>query len=161
MRQVQISPSGHMSNNAEETVRFGHELAQSLRGGDMVLLRGEIGAGKSVLARGIGEALGVSGWRGSPTFTLVNEYSTSPRLVHVDLYRLSAPDLGDIGLDEYADPETVLVIEWADRAAWFLGNLAEREPIWIDVVIRGADLRELVIHPRSRAEPAFAGESAA
>lgn len=112
-------------------------MGSNLAGGDVILLRGSLGAGKSVLARGIADALGVKEWRGSPTFTIVNEYDTTPALYHVDLYRLSRAEIEDLGLEEYVRPDSLTVVEWADRAADYLVELAERPPVWIDIAFVG------------------------
>jgi tRNA threonylcarbamoyladenosine biosynthesis protein TsaE len=87
-----------------------------------VLLYGELGAGKTVLVRGMGGALGVGDKVRSPSFTLINEYDAGdggPLLVHADLYRLEEPAAVDaLGLDEYLlSPDTVLLVEWPERWA--------------------------------------------
>jgi tRNA threonylcarbamoyladenosine biosynthesis protein TsaE len=111
------------SRTANETQAVGAELATALRGGDVILLWGDLGAGKTTLAQGIARGLGVAGPVQSPTFTLIAEYPApmlgpEGQLVHVDLYRLDGTaDLATIGLDEYFDrPASVTVIEWPDRA---------------------------------------------
>jgi tRNA threonylcarbamoyladenosine biosynthesis protein TsaE len=99
-----------------ETAAAGEQLAQALGPGDVVLLSGELGAGKTAFVRGLARALGVSQEEvTSPTFTLVHEYR-APGIVlfHVDLYRLSPPEVDDLGLDEMMG-EGILAIEWPDR----------------------------------------------
>lgn len=96
----------------EQMERFGHELAKQLRAGDLVLLEGNLGAGKTTLTRGIGEALGASGTVQSPTFVLARTHKTTlgPNLVHVDAYRLSsAVELDDLDIDY---ERSIVVIEW-------------------------------------------------
>jgi tRNA threonylcarbamoyladenosine biosynthesis protein TsaE len=96
----------------EQMEQFGHELAKHLRAGDLVLLEGNLGAGKTTLTRGIGEALGASGTVQSPTFVLARTHKTAtgPKLVHVDAYRLSsALELDDIDIDF---ERSIVVIEW-------------------------------------------------
>ena len=96
---------------------FGAALAGMLRPGDTVLLRGDLGAGKTVLTRGIGRAMGVRGAMPSPTFTLLTPYRTQVPLYHYDLYRISDPDEFEAaGLDEYIASDGVAVIEWPDNA---------------------------------------------
>lgn len=132
---------------------MGRYLATTLQGGDIVLLYGPIGAGKSVFARGIAEGLGADRWRGSPTFTLVHEYSTQPALYHLDLYRLSSGEVPDLGLEDYARPDAVMVVEWADRAQELLHALGRRV-IDVEIDHAGQDTREVHIHPSGAAPPA-------
>jgi tRNA threonylcarbamoyl adenosine modification protein YjeE len=96
----------------EQMEQFGNELAKQLRAGDLVLLEGNLGAGKTTLTRGIGEALGASGTVQSPTFVLARTHKTAtgPKLVHVDAYRLSsAVELDDLDIDF---ERSIVVIEW-------------------------------------------------
>ncbi|MBQ7220642.1 MAG: tRNA (adenosine(37)-N6)-threonylcarbamoyltransferase complex ATPase subunit type 1 TsaE [Synergistaceae bacterium] len=100
-----------MSHSESETRELGRKLGENIEAGLCVLLYGDLGAGKTVLVRGVGEALGISGVR-SPSFTLINEYETASGLViHADLYRLD--DASSLGLEEYED--SVLFVEWPDR----------------------------------------------
>jgi tRNA threonylcarbamoyladenosine biosynthesis protein TsaE len=90
-------------------------LAAHVRRGDLLLLRGEMGAGKTTFVRGLARGLGVSGDVMSPTFQLVRLYGGPLPLAHVDVYRLDAgADLEDLGLDELLD-EGAVVVEWGDR----------------------------------------------
>ena len=103
------------SSSEEETLRLGRTLGASLVPGLTVLLSGELGTGKTVLVRGVGDALGVARVR-SPSFTLVNEYRTEKFLLaHADLYRLEPGGAGELGLEEYAGEDCVLFVEWPDR----------------------------------------------
>ena len=102
---------------AEDTRRFGRRLAGLLRAGDLVLLSGDLGAGKTTLAQGIGEALGVRGPVTSPTFVIARVHPSlgdGPPLVHVDAYRLGAlAEVDDLDLDASLD-ESVTVVEWGE-----------------------------------------------
>ena len=103
----------------QDTLRLGRLLGRRLGRGDTVLLHGEMGAGKSVLTRGIAKALGVEGPIPSPTFTILNIHEGKAcRLCHFDFYRLSgAEELYAAGLDEFIPPEDgVAVIEWPELA---------------------------------------------
>lgn len=111
-----------ITHSAASTRRIGQRLGGRLRGGDVVLLNGDLGAGKTTFTQGIAAGLGVDATVGSPTFTLVNEYPTRDAagrpltLAHVDLYRLAGggPDaIETLGLDDYLGaPDTVSVVEW-------------------------------------------------
>jgi tRNA threonylcarbamoyl adenosine modification protein YjeE len=107
------------TTSLEETYAFGRRFAQRLKVGDCVALVGDLGAGKTALARGIAMGLGLADQRmvSSPTFVLVQEYPTQPKLFHIDLYRLRQPqiELADLGLDEMLE-DGIVLIEWADRA---------------------------------------------
>jgi tRNA threonylcarbamoyladenosine biosynthesis protein TsaE len=101
----------------EETEAAGEELGRRLRSGDLVLLRGELGAGKTTFVRGIARGCGSAALVASPTFQLVRIYPGRLQLAHVDLYRLEKGDeLHDLGLDELLDVGAV-VVEWGDRLA--------------------------------------------
>jgi tRNA threonylcarbamoyladenosine biosynthesis protein TsaE len=97
----------------EQMHQLGLDIAAELRAGDLVLLNGELGAGKTTLTRGIGEGLGASGTVQSPTFVLARTHKTKlgPKLVHVDAYRLgSAMELDDLDIDF---EHSIVVVEWA------------------------------------------------
>jgi tRNA threonylcarbamoyladenosine biosynthesis protein TsaE len=98
-----------------ETETAGEELGRRLRTGDLVLLKGELGAGKTTFVRGIAKGVGSTARVASPTFQLVRIYPGRPQLAHVDLYRLErGTELADLGLDELLDAGAV-VVEWGDR----------------------------------------------
>jgi tRNA threonylcarbamoyladenosine biosynthesis protein TsaE len=137
-----------MTQLAAETREAGTALAARLKGGDVVLLRGDLGAGKTTFAQGIARGLGVQGAVQSPTFTLIAEYD-APRLgrtgqlIHIDLYRLDGvAQLDSLGLDEYLDrDDSVVVIEWPDRA-----DVATFPAHWaVQLRITSGDQREITI----------------
>lgn len=98
----------------EDTLQFGRKLASLLKKGGFIALYGDLGSGKSVLARGIAEYLGVEDIS-SPTFTIMQRYDTEPVLYHIDAYRLADSDeLYDAGFEECLAPGTLVVMEWAD-----------------------------------------------
>jgi len=114
-----------MSANVTHTVdteqamsRLGAGLAGRVRGGCVVFLSGDLGAGKTTLVRGFLQALGHRGPVTSPTFTLLETYAAGGlEVAHVDLYRLEAPDeLEALALRDYLGPDCVLIVEWPDRA---------------------------------------------
>lgn len=103
----------YLLNSEDETAQFGAAMAKHLRGGDCVLLLGDLGSGKSVLARGIARALGVEGPMPSPTYTLAIPYTGNAEIVHMDLYRLSdADEFFAAGLQEYLNGDAICLIEW-------------------------------------------------
>ncbi len=106
-----------ITHSEEETWALGRELGRELAPDGVLLLSGELGAGKTVLARGIGEALGIAPREvQSPTFTLIREHQGSGgRLVHVDLYRLAPEETAALGLEELLAGPGVKVVEWAER----------------------------------------------
>jgi len=99
---------------------LGRDIAARLRAGDVVALSGDLGAGKTTLARAVIEAAGHRGEVPSPSFTIIEAYDTlDPRIVHADFYRLEDPaELEEIGLDEYREGAALLA-EWPDRAGGF------------------------------------------
>jgi tRNA threonylcarbamoyladenosine biosynthesis protein TsaE len=99
----------------EETEAAGARLSRRLRTGDLLLLTGEMGAGKTTFVRGLARGLGVAGHVASPTFQLVRTYPGPLQLAHVDLYRVArAEELAGLGLEELLDQGAV-VVEWGDR----------------------------------------------
>ena len=107
----------YQTRSEAETLRFASALAEMLGAGDTVLLDGDLGAGKSVMARGIARALGVTGAMPSPTFTLLIPYQGRIPVYHFDLYRLADPDeFYAAGLDEFVGGDGVAVVEWPQMA---------------------------------------------
>lgn len=106
-----------ITGSVKETEAVAEELAASLRGGEVVLLSGELGAGKTAFVRGLARGLGVDPEEvASPTFVLVTSYPGRLRLHHADLYRLAGNgDDRELGLEELPGPGGVLAIEWAER----------------------------------------------
>ena len=111
----------YIAKSQAETEKIAKELVQKLRGGEVLALVGNLGAGKTVFVKGLAKALGIEDNITSPTFVLMKLYQSQhkkiKRLVHVDCYRLEkTEDLTEIGLADYLnDPENIVVIEWADR----------------------------------------------
>jgi tRNA threonylcarbamoyladenosine biosynthesis protein TsaE len=106
-----------ISTSEAETERAGESLASSLSAGDVVLLFGDLGAGKTAFVRGMARGIGArSDEVSSPTFTIVQEYAgRGPTLFHVDLYRLEPAEIEDLGLEDLIAGEGIVAIEWADR----------------------------------------------
>ena len=108
-----------ITSSEEETENIGKSLAMSLSKGDAVLLRGNLGAGKTVFSRGFARGLGITEPVSSPTYTIVQEYELPDggRLYHLDLYRISGVNAAlAFGVDEFLDdPHGISLIEWPDR----------------------------------------------
>lgn len=108
MREVETA-------SAEETEAEGERVGHALKAGDLLLLVGPLGAGKTTFVRGLARGAGSVDAVASPTFVLVRNYRGRIPLAHIDLYRLNrAPELRDLGLDELLD-EGAVVVEWGDR----------------------------------------------
>jgi tRNA threonylcarbamoyladenosine biosynthesis protein TsaE len=132
------------TGSEEETIALGERLAAELPPRAVVLLIGNLGAGKTTLAKGLVKGLGAAAPEevSSPTFTLVHEYGEARRVYHIDLYRLdSARELATLGLEELFEREAVFLVEWGERfAAWMP---AERMEIRLRTT--GADEREIEV----------------
>jgi tRNA threonylcarbamoyladenosine biosynthesis protein TsaE len=104
------------TTSEEETSAAGEQLAARLGPGDVVLLYGQLGAGKTAFVRGLARGLGAPDTEvSSPTFTIIQEYAGRVPLYHVDLYRLEPKEVDDLGLEELVSGDGVVAIEWAER----------------------------------------------
>ena len=133
----------YRTTSEEETIALGERLARALPAHGVVLLTGNLGAGKTMLAKGIVSGLGAAPAEevSSPTFTLIHEYGNG-RVYHVDLYRLEEPrELATLGLEELFDRDALVLIEWGERFGRFLP--AERTEIRIRAVAH--DEREIEV----------------
>ena len=113
-----------LARSPDETGAFARRVAMALRAGDVVLLIGDLGAGKTTFTKALAQGLGVDEPVTSPTFTLVRTYATATDLVlvHIDAYRLDGPDgLDDLALPELLEDGGCAVIEWGDLVAGALG----------------------------------------
>jgi len=112
------------------TSLLGHAIGSIALSGDVFLLSGELGTGKTCLIRGLARGLGIEQSAFSPSFVLVREYKGRLTLYHMDFYRLDADaEIVDLGIDDYLNGDGVCAIEWADRAAW----LAPRENLKVEL----------------------------
>lgn len=129
------------THSPAETERLGERLGAALRDGDLLCLSGPLGAGKTVLTRGLARGWGAAGRVTSPTFTLINEYrrpADGARFFHVDCYRLSGPlDAMTTGLEDALDAPGVVAIEWPERIAEMLPT----ERLWIAIEDAGPGAR--------------------
>lgn len=118
MPRAQSAKWRWLSRSPKETEQLGHAIGESLQGGEVLALYGELGTGKTSLVRGIAGGVGAPPRMvTSPTFVLIHEYRGRLQLAHADLYRVGNPDeLQQIGLSDYFNGETVVAIEWAEKA---------------------------------------------
>jgi len=132
--------------SVDRTLEFGEGLGHLLMGGDILALTGDLGAGKTLLTRGIAQGLGIPANQvNSPTFTLIQTYDSPIPVIHVDLYRLEDPAaIGQIGLEDYFITKNIVIIEWADRCIQAL------PPDYLDLHLEHGDTeatRALTIRP--------------
>jgi len=111
-----------VTRSEKQTMDLGRTLGRRLRGLDVVCLYGNLGAGKTTLTKGLAEAMGFKGRVTSPTFGLAREYRGKRwSIFHVDLYRVSSKETGDIGLEEFvSDPRAVCVVEWPEAGLAYM-----------------------------------------
>ena len=142
------------SRGPAETRRLGERLARLLRPGDVVLLQGELGAGKTCFAQGIGRGLRVREPVKSSSFVLVNEYHGRLHVYHADLFRLEDPaEVADLALEETAR-DGLLLVEWPDRAP---GELPP-EHLLVLFEMTGARTRRISLTPRGERYEALVSE---
>jgi len=111
-----------VSSSEQETYAVAKQLAESLPAPAHILLYGDLGAGKTVFAKGLADGFGVADVDevSSPTFTLINQYSGRVKIYHIDLYRIQTGALDGLGLEEiFDDPHAFVIIEWAERLGSF------------------------------------------
>ncbi len=132
------------SRSPEETRALGERLGRCLQPGDVVLLSGELGAGKTVLVQGIARGAGYEGAVSSKSFVLLGEYPGRVQLYHADLYRLEAPEeVEELALDEVC-AGGALVVEWPERA----GDVLPAEHLLVRFEVTGEDTRTISAEPR-------------
>jgi len=137
----------YISKNIDDTYTIAKNLVETLSGGEIIALNGELGSGKTVFAKGIAKTLGVKGNVNSPTFVLMKTYNTSnkkiKKMVHVDVYRLGEKASVDtIGLDDFTNSkDTIIIIEWFD----YIKNTFSNKVIKIDIKHISENTREFSI----------------
>jgi tRNA threonylcarbamoyladenosine biosynthesis protein TsaE len=132
------------TTSAEETKKLAAQLGSLLQPGDVLLLNGDLGAGKTTFTQGLAEGLGIDAPVTSPTFTLVHEYRSGRLLLfHFDSYRLAgAEEIADLGFEEYLERSGVVVVEWAERLGWLMPDAR------LDLTLSGeGDTRTLQLEP--------------
>ena len=137
------------SHSELETSDAGRDLALDLHAGDVVLLTGDLGAGKTAFVRGLAAGLGIDPQEvSSPTFTLIQEYRGGRlTLYHVDLYRLTPREVDDLGLDDLLDQGGVVAMEWPDR--WLT---PPSDAIRVSLVASGETERQIQIESQKKSK---------
>ena len=108
--------SEYISRSEHDTEEIGDSFARTLKGGTVVAMYGDLGAGKTAFVRGMARGMGLDCRVSSPTFTIVNEYLGERELIHFDMYRLSSADeLFDIGWEDYLNRGAVCAVEWSEN----------------------------------------------
>lgn len=129
----------------KDTFELGKKLGESAKSGDIYLLDGDLGVGKTVLAKGVAAGLGITEPVVSPTFTIVHEYEGRLPFYHFDVYRIADPDeMYEIGFDEYLYGEGVCMIEWPSQVEELIPENATRITIEKDLS-KGLDYRRVTI----------------
>jgi tRNA threonylcarbamoyladenosine biosynthesis protein TsaE len=143
----------YQSSSAAETVRVGHQIAKLLHAPKFLILRGDLGAGKTTLVKGIAEALEAAAPDEvtSPTFTLIHEYEgtqgsdghkTPVKLYHLDLYRIEGErQLDTLGIDELAAPDSIVLVEWGEK----FPSVVKRSQGEIVMLSAGGDARKITL----------------
>ena len=132
----------HQSSSEQDTREIATAFAGTLRPGAVLLLSGDLGAGKTAFVKGLAEGLGIEPDEvTSPTFTLVHEYRGGRLpLIHVDLYRLDRADLDEIGLDQDLAGQGIVAVEWAERMSRAIAGA-----ISVSIADLGGDKRAIAI----------------
>lgn len=131
------------------TIAVAKKLGQQLQAGDVLLLDGDLGAGKTTFTKGLAEGLGIQRYIKSPTFTLIREYQDGRLpLYHMDVYRLEETGASDLGLEEYFDGDGVSVIEWSQFIADELPN--DYLIIHFNKIATDDQQRSLVLEPHGQ-----------
>ncbi|CAM3172146.1 tRNA (adenosine(37)-N6)-threonylcarbamoyltransferase complex ATPase subunit type 1 TsaE [Staphylococcus argensis] len=126
-------------NNLQDLAHFANTLTARLQAGDLILLNGDLGAGKTTLSQMIGKELGVKRNINSPTFNIIKSYKgTTLKFHHMDCYRLEDSE-EDLGFEEYFEDHAVTVIEWSE----FIQDLLPAEYLTISLAVTGEETREL------------------
>lgn len=148
--------SEYTIHSPQYTKSLGRNLGKLLKGGEIIHLHGDLGAGKTLLTKGIAEGLYIedSATVVSPSFTLVNIYKAKLDIVHVDLYRLNSDEIYELGLEDYMDQGHIMVVEWAEKVHdFFSGQIVD-----LTIEYAGEATRKVILNcERSVADPRITG----
>ncbi len=138
MKKIKVSKS------EKQTEKIGEDLAHDLKGGDVVALYGDLGAGKTVLVKGIAKGLGIKKRILSPTFIFMRSYPLTPekQFIHIDLYRgQQLEDFEALGLDDIFSPNNIVVLEWAER----LKGILPKKRIDVSIEKKDEGTRRIIV----------------
>lgn len=131
------------TKSAEQTKAFAERLAHFVEPGTVLLLEGDLGAGKTTFTQGLAKGLGVKRNVNSPTFTIIKEYKGRLPLYHMDVYRLTDAE-EDLGFDEYFYGDGICVVEWAH----LIEQQLPEQYLKVNIAHKGSDEREIILEPR-------------
>ncbi|MFP4661578.1 MAG: tRNA (adenosine(37)-N6)-threonylcarbamoyltransferase complex ATPase subunit type 1 TsaE [Halanaerobiales bacterium] len=128
------------TNSENETYKIGQYIGSTVEPGQIILLSGRLGAGKTIMTQGICDGLGVEEDVTSPTYNLINEYEGDLTVYHIDLYRLeNEEDLYDLGIEDYLESDGITIIEWPD----LVYDLLPPDFIYIKIEVEAKEHREI------------------
>lgn len=134
-----------LTKSARETKRFGEKFADSLKGGEIVALVGDLGNGKTTFVQGLARGIGIKDRIISPTFILRRDYQAKKKLCHIDLYRIEEGverEFRNLGVEEFfGNQDTIVVIEWAEK----IKSLLPKSTVWISFENKGGDERKIIV----------------
>ena len=134
---------GGITNTPEETMKLGEQLTKSLEIGDVISLNGELAVGKTTFMKGVLSGFSYEGDVTSPTFTLINEYQSIPKIIHMDCYRENSLNRWiSLGIYEYLESDTIVFIEWAE----LIQSLLPKKLIVIKFFHLGKNNREIILN---------------
>lgn len=143
------------TKNALETIQFAEKIAGHLKRQDLILLEGDLGAGKTTFTKGLAEGLGISQMVKSPTFTILREYRSGKLpLYHLDVYRLEEAGSDDLGIEEYIEGDGVAVVEWAH----FIRDILPPDYLEITITRVSDEVRDIVLKPVGKRYEALCAE---
>ena len=144
---MNMTKAKFISRSPEQTQQLGRWLGEMAQAGDVFLLTGNLGSGKTCLTQGIAWGLGIKEYAFSPSFVLIREYSGRLPMYHVDFYRLDRiEEIADLGLDDYLYGKGICVVEWADKGM----SLMPRERLLIDLSYLSDNERAIHFEPTGR-----------
>lgn len=129
-----MAANSFITTSSIQTKKLGEILAQELCGGEIICLIGDLGTGKTTFTQGLLRGLKVKGPYTSPTFNILKEYKKSKlKIIHLDVYRVSAKDIIDLGWKDFAEKkDSIVIVEWADRIKKIIPNSPAGRVLWIN-----------------------------